>query len=193
MTGVALKAGTAVNHLGNRCKGREGCDGDDDDPWRKFPAEQSDESSDGNNGIEERMKGAGANRTEEGGDENSDDGGIDSAQSGLDERALAQLTPERKNGDDGEQAGKKDGDEGESREQERVDAGPDGRAKVGGEGEERTGKRLGRAVSGEKGLLIDPAGGDDGGFQERENDVASAEDEGSGAVEGIENGDGLGV
>jgi len=64
-------------------------------------------------------------------------------------------------------------------------------AEVGGEGEEWTGEGLGGAVSGEEGLLIDPAGGDHGGLQQGEDDVAAAEDEGSGAIEGVEDCDGL--
>ena len=47
-----------VNYSGNGSKGREGCDGNHDEPWRKLPAEEGDESGDGNHGIEERVKGA---------------------------------------------------------------------------------------------------------------------------------------
>ena len=67
----------------------------------------------------------------------------------------------------------------------------DGCAEEGGEGEERTGEGLSGAVSGEEGLLINPTAIDHGGFEKRQDDVASAEDEGSGAVEGVEHRDGL--
>ena len=102
------------------------------------------------------------------------------------------MAPEGQDGDDGEKSGKKDRDEGESREQDGMRAGPNGGSEIGGKGEEGTGKSLGGAVSGEEGLLVNPSGGDDGAFQEREHDVASAEDERPGAIEGVEDGDGLG-
>ena len=62
--------------------------------------------------------------------------------------------------------------------------------KVGGKGEQRTGKRLRGPVSGEESLLIDPAAGNHGVFQQRQNNVASAKDQCPGAIEGAEDSDG---
>ena len=60
----------------------------------------------------------------------------------------------------------------------------DGGAEVGGEGEEWAGNGLGCSVTSEEGWLGDPAGGDDGVIEKGKNDVATAEDEGSAAIEG---------
>ena len=53
-----------------------------------------------------------------------------------------------------------------------------------GEGEERAGDGLGCSVTGEEGRLRDPAGGDDSGFEQWQDYVASTEDERSAAIEG---------
>ena len=179
------------NRSGNGCEGGERSDGDDDDPGWKFPAQKGDESSDGNHGIEGRVQSTGADGTNEGGDENSDDGGVDASQNGLHEGTLTEFAPEREDGDDGEESGKKNCEERKSRECERMKRRTDGRAKIGGEGEERTRESLSGTVSGEEGLLIDPAAGDYSVFKQRQNDVAASEDEGSGAVEGVEDCNGL--
>ena len=58
------------------------------------------------------MQRAGANRANEGGDEDSDDGSVDAAQDTLHGGKLAKLAPEGEDGDDCEQAGEKNCDEG---------------------------------------------------------------------------------
>ena len=59
------------------------------------------------------MQRAGANRADEGGDEDSDDGGVDAPQDTLHGGTLAKVAPEGEHGDDREQAGEKDRNEGE--------------------------------------------------------------------------------
>lgn len=94
-------------------QGRERSHGDDDDPWGEFPTQEEVQGSEGDYDIEGRSQGAGADRADPSGDENPDDGGIDPAQDGLHGRTLAKVAPERQDGDDGEQAGKEDGDKSE--------------------------------------------------------------------------------
>ena len=95
------------------------------------------------------------------------------------------------NGDHEEKSGKKNCNQRQRGERHRAGRGPDHRAQVGGEGEQRAGKSLRGAVSGEEVRLIDPAAGDHGALQQRKNDMASAEDQRAAAVEGVGDGDGL--
>jgi hypothetical protein len=62
----------------------------------------------------------------------------------------------------------------------------DERTEIRGEGEERAWHRLHYAVAAEECGLGYPSASDGGVFEQRENDMAAAEDKSSGAVEGGE-------
>ena len=66
-----------------------------------------------------------------------------------------------------------------------------GGAEEGGKGEQGARHRLRRAISSQKGILVDPTGGHDLGLQQGQHDVATAKHQGPGAEEGIHPGQGL--
>jgi hypothetical protein len=72
-----------------------------------------------------------------------------------------------------------------------VGLGAEDGAEIGGEGEERAGHSLGGAISGEEPISIDPAACDGFGFEQGQDDVAAAEDQRAGPIEGVEDGEGL--
>ena len=133
------------------------------------------------------MNRAAAHRADEGTDQDSDHGGIHSAQHGLNPWPLAEHVPEGQDGDDGEKTRKKIATSQRARKGDRMQGGLDHRPQIRGKGEQGTGQSLRRAVSGEKARLIDPAARDHRVFQQWKHHVAPAEDERSGAIEGAEN------
>ena len=66
-----------------------------------------------------------------------------------------------------------------------------GCTEIGGEGEERPGQGLRRAIAGKEGRLVHPSRCDHLGLQQRQHDVAAPEDQGSRPVEGAEQGQSL--
>ncbi len=103
----------------------------------------------------------------------------------------AEAVPEGQDPQDEEQAGKEDRCECEGRAGETVGFRLEERSEVGGEREERSGKSLSAAISGEEGRCVDPTAGDGRRLEQRQHDVSAAKDERAGAVEGLEDSQGL--
>ena len=100
--------------------------------------------------------------------------------------ALPRRRPERQRRPEQQERRQEDRDERDRRARDAVRRRILDRAEVGREREQRPGHRLGGAVAGQECLLRDPPRGDDGLVEERQDDVAAAEDERTGAVEAVE-------
>ena len=118
--------------------------------------------------------------------EQADDGGTDPGDGRLDLGALARRRPERQRRPEQQERRQEDRDERDRRARDAVRRRILDRAEVGREREQRPGHGLGGAVAGEECLLRDPPRDDDGLVEERQDDVAAAEDERAGAVEAVE-------
>ena len=122
-----------------------------------------------------------------------DDRGIDAAHHGLRVLALAEAVPERQRANEDQHAGKENAEQAQSRAGQAVRRRIGDKAQIGGEGEERSGNRLRRAVAGEKSIVADPAGRDKRLAQQRQHDMAAAEDQRAGAIERVEQGHARGI
>ena len=105
--------------------------------------------------------------------------------------ALARRRPERQRRAEEQERRQEDCDERDRGARDAVRRRVLDRAEVGREREQRPRHRLGGAVAGEERLLGDPARSDDGLVEERQHDVAAAEDERAGAVEAVEQVEGV--
>src|SRR5581483_11628640 len=94
-----------------------------------------------------------------GGNENTDDGGIDSPHSCLDSSSAPQGTPEGKNPELKKQPRKKNGNECESRARWPAERPRHGSPQVGCEGKQGAGDSLRGSISGQERVWIQPAGG----------------------------------
>ena len=115
--------------------------------------------------------------------EQADDRRADAGHGGLDCGALPRRRPERQRRAEKQERRQEDRDERDRGARDPVRRRMLDRTEVGGEREERPGHGLGGAVAGEERLLRDPARSDDGLVEERQDDVAAAEDERSRPVE----------
>jgi len=126
----------------------------------------------------------GGERADECGEEDADDARVDAAQGGAQGELGAEGGPEREDCEHQEQAGKEDAEErGEAVERGVMSGHPDGGAEIGCEGEEGSGHCLGCSIAGDEGGLGEPVWRNDGGFEERKDDVAATEDKGPAAIE----------
>ena len=171
------------------------CQGDDDGPGGDSPEREECVGEECCGDVARGVDAFGEDGGVEGGEEDSDDGGVGAAEGGLGPGLGAERVPERESAADEEPGGEEDGEEAP----EAVEPGGDlrlavhGGAEVGGEGEEWAGDGLGGAVAGEELVVGEPVARDDFGAEEWEDDVAAAEDEGAGAVEAVEEAPGFAV
>ncbi len=126
-------------------------------------------------------------RMVERGEQQADHGGIDAAQRRLRRRPSPQLFPERQRAD--RPAGTTAGTSATRQmrgAEPAVRLRPHDGAEIGGEGEQRARHGLRGAVAGEERVVGHPAGRHDRRLQQRQHDVAAAEHQRAGAVEGVE-------
>src|SRR5258705_3283346 len=97
---------------------------------------------------------------------------VDSAEGALKGGSRAESVPEGQRSHDQEEGGEEDGHEGDGGARQTVGPRAPDRAEVGGEGEERTGHGLGRAIARDELLAGDPARGNDFRLEEGKHDVA---------------------
>ena len=135
--------------------------------------------------VPDVVHGGGEHGVPERGCQQADDGGADAGDGGLHGDPLAGGGPQRQRGTEEQERRQEDRDERDRGACDAVRRRMLDRAEVGGEREQRPRHRLRCAVAGEERLLRDPARRDDGLVQERQHDVAAAEDERPGAVEAL--------
>jgi hypothetical protein len=99
----------------------------------------------------------GPDRVVERGGEQSDHGGVDSAQGGLTACTRAECFPIRQRADEDQHAGKKNADQCQRGTRDAVRRRPHDSTKIRRKREERPGERLRRAVAGEKRIVADPS------------------------------------
>ncbi len=134
--------------------------------------------------IRRRLHRARPYRIVKGRPEQADDGGVDAAHGGLRRLERAQRMPERQSAHQRQQAGQEDGEERDDRAGDARRRGAGHRAEIRGDGEQGPRQRLGRAISGEKGVVGHPTRRHDRVAQQRQHHMAPAEHQRAGAIEG---------
>src|ERR1700728_3508264 len=98
--------------------------------------------------------------------------------------ALTKRLPERQGAEQDQDAGKKDADQSQHRAGDAVRRRFDDCPEIGREREQRAGNRLRGAIAGEESIVANPAGANKSLAQQRQHDMAAAENERAGSIKG---------
>lgn len=162
-----------------------GQDGDQK-PGRGFQEIEDAKGGEGGKGVGGVVDAFSDDRTVKGSQKEANDGGVCAFESRLGPVPGAQAVPEGESPSNEEPGWEEDGKEAPDACGPGVWPGMGEGAKVSREGKEGTGHGLNHAVAGKKLVLGDPARRDDGGPQQREGDMTTAEDERADPVETVE-------
>src|SRR5690606_20710690 len=156
-------------------------------PWRQLPEYQRNQRHQPQGKILRTLDGAGPDRLIQRRQQQPHHRRVDARQGRLGPLTVPQLCPERQGADHQQERRQEDGAQGDQPGEPARQAGIHCCAEEGGEGEQRAGDGLGRAIAGKKGIDIQQPGLDRLGLQQRQHDVAPAKYQRADPVEAVDN------